>query len=310
LERTNQVINNSALFVGITSWNSELFLGHCIDAIKRTTNPESTRIVVLDNESVDNSRALAERRGVEVISRKCNQAQALSYLFNLSRSEYTLLIHSDVILLSREWLGLCASHLTGNVAMLSPEDIGCGPYTRTWGGGMPESSFMLFRTDLARKARRWFRVQRFKIRWPYRAMDFCGDHITYNVPSMLAEKGLSWKMMNVHTSTKESLPIYVPNFQPKHWSDAWGLYRYGLGNFYSIDGHVTHYHNWFDRTVREGSDAIGESKATYPGDGGVPLAFIKTYTERFLSDFKSGVLVVPEVAQEAARSPASEAVSL
>ena len=142
------------LFVGITSWNSELLLGHCLDAVERTTNPDLTRIVVLDNESVDSPRAIAESRGVEVVTRSCTQPQALNHLFDLSHSNYTLLIHSDVILLSPKWLDLCEAYLTGNVAMVSPEDIGCGPYTRPWGKGMPESSFMLFRTDRARSARR------------------------------------------------------------------------------------------------------------------------------------------------------------
>ena len=283
------------LFVGITAWNSAILLGHCIDAVKRTTNPESTRIVVLDNDSVDNSRRLAESRGVQVINLRCNQAQALNHLFNLSSSEYTLLIHADVILLSEKWVDVCTSYLRGSTAMISPEDIGCGPYTRPWGKGMPESSFMLFRTSLVRAVRPWFWKQRFKIRWPYRAVDFYGEHITYNIPKMLNEQCLSWKMMDVHTSSTLSLPIYKPNFQPKYWQDSLGYYRYGLGNFYSINSHITHYHNWFDRVGTECKDLNEESQATFPKEGGLPLAYVKKYTENFISDLDKGELVIPHI---------------
>ena len=293
--RGDRASRKNRLFVGITSWNSETFIGHCIDAVKRTTSPADTRIVVLDNDSVDNSRHIAGGRNVEVVNLKSNQPQALNYLLNLSNSEFTLLIHADVILLSDKFLDLCASYLQGDVAMISPEDIGCGPYTRPWGKGMPESSFMLFRTSLIKAARRWFRIQRFKIRWPYRAVDFYGEHITYNLPGMLKEKGLTWKMMDVHTSVKEPRPIYTPGFQPKYWDESWGLYRYGLGNFYSIDGQITHYHNWFDRTVTESLDVSEESQATFPKEGGLPLAYVKVYTDIFISDLQSGKLIIPDI---------------
>src|ERR1700740_1854846 len=106
--------SRQTVFVGVTSWNSEAFLGHCIDSVKRTTDPASTRIVVLDNNSTDSSRDIAESRGIEVINRTCNQPQALNILFELSRSNYTLLIHSDVILLSERWLDVCTSYFNGN----------------------------------------------------------------------------------------------------------------------------------------------------------------------------------------------------
>ncbi len=286
--------HKNRLFVGITSWNSVTFLGHCIDAVKQTTSADSTRIVVLDNESTDGSFEMARSRGVEVISRRCNQPQALVRLFNLSRSEFTLLIHSDIIILNRDWLDICAQHLTENVAMISPEDIGCGPYTRPWGKGMPESSFMLFRTASARATRQWYSVQRFKIRWPYRALDFFGEHITYNLPDRLNEHRLEWRMMAVHTSTLEASPIYTPSFKPKYWESEWGYYRYGLGNFYSLDGQITHYHNWFDRISSEGVDIDTQSQATFPKDGGLPLAYVKVYTDNFISDLKSGQIVMPD----------------
>ncbi len=40
------------LFIGITSWNSALFLPHCLEAIRATTAGVATKVVVLDNCSV------------------------------------------------------------------------------------------------------------------------------------------------------------------------------------------------------------------------------------------------------------------
>lgn len=281
--------------MGITSWNSELFLGHCIDAVRRTTDSASTRIVIADNMSTDKSTAIAEERCIDIMKLRCSQAEALNRLFDLSRSEYTLLIHADVILLSKKWLEVCASHLMDNIVMVSPEDIGCGPYTRPWGKDMPESSFLLFRTDAVRAARRKFRKQRFKIKWRYRAVDFYGDHVTYNLPSMLKEHNLTWKMMSVHTSSLERTSLYSPRFKPKYWNDSLGYYRYGLGNFYSIDGHITHYHNWFDRISADSMGLPVDSEETYPKEGGLPMAYVRAYTMRFISDLINGYLDLPVI---------------
>ena len=42
---------SAQLFIGITTWNSELLLPLCLDSLKRTA-PDS-EVVVLDNESID-----------------------------------------------------------------------------------------------------------------------------------------------------------------------------------------------------------------------------------------------------------------
>jgi hypothetical protein len=213
----------------------------------------------------------------------------------MSRSRYTLLIHSDVILLHNDWLDLCAAEISGEVAMVSPEDIGCGPYTRPWGTGMPESSFLFFDTRKAVSARKVFWRQRFKMKLPYRAFDFTGEHITYNVPTALAARGYTWRMMTVHTSVRESEPVYLPNFKPKYWAESLKHLRYGLGNFYSLNGQITHYHNWFDR-VGLGSDVFDPaSKETVPSDGGIPKAYLQICSRRFLDDLTSGALRVPEI---------------
>src|SRR5262245_28092398 len=260
-------------FIGITSWNSEGFLGHCIDQVHRTTRGRA-RVVVLDNVSTDRSAGVARARRAEVIVRKCSQPQALNALLKMSRSRYTLLIHSDVILLHDDWLDFCAAEMLGNVALVAPEDIGCGPYTRPWGKGMPESSFLFFDTRKAMSTRKVFWRQRFKMKLPYRAFDFRGDHITYNVPTALAARGHTWRMMDVHTSSREPEPLYVLNFKPNYWWESLPYLRYGLGNFYSLDGQITHYHNWFDRVDLAAHDLDPKSAETIPPEGGIPTAYL------------------------------------
>jgi len=282
------------LCVGITSWNSALFIGHCIDAIRRTTGHLKPRVVVVDNISTDDSAAIARKQGAEVISVRSSQAIALNTILSKSKARRTLLIHSDVILLSPEWFAVCERHMTDDCALVSPEDIGCGPYTRSWGVGKPESSFLFFDTVKARTARQWYWHQRFKMQLPYRALDLFGEHVTYNVPAALARKGYRWQMMKVHTSTEEREPFYVPPFKPKHWSESWGRLRYGLGNFYSLDGIVTHYHNWFDRAQEENvpigsTETVGRNRK----ESDLPLIFLKLYTDRFLADLRSNAIVIP-----------------
>src|SRR5436305_68546 len=121
------------LFIGMTTWNSAGFLPTSLTALRRHTDERRTRLVVLDNDSDDETVSIARSFGAEVVRRASGQDAALGDLFNFSRSDYTLLVHSDIVLLDSAWFDACAWHLTKDVALVSPEDIGCGPYTRPWG---------------------------------------------------------------------------------------------------------------------------------------------------------------------------------
>lgn len=300
----------SDLFVGVTTWNSEWLLPASLDSLRRTV-PEA-RIVVHDNESKDGTREIARHQGASVEIGRCSQSDALDSLARASDRPLTLLIHADVVLLAQDWLEICRSAMERDgSALVSPEDIGCGPFTRrSHGQGMPESSFLLFATSSFRhlRTRRWYR----RLRVPYfrRRVDFYGDHVTYNLPSRLADAGLRWTPMEVLAAPTETTPIYTPPFSPPHWSEELGLLRYGLGNFYSLSGAITHYHNWYDR---RGKDVDLESTETSePGGMGVPLAYIRTYTERFLSDYRKGAVRTPSVSAagipgEILPAPAKEA---
>src|SRR5207245_1372686 len=109
-----------------------MFLPAALESIRRHTEERNTRLMILDNFSTDATVGIARQFDAEVVRRRSGQASALIDLFNFSRSEFTLLLHADVILLSEQWLDVCARYLAGNIALVSPEDIGCGPYTRPW----------------------------------------------------------------------------------------------------------------------------------------------------------------------------------
>jgi glycosyltransferase involved in cell wall biosynthesis len=279
------------LFVGVTTWDSELFLEHCLRSIHRTTQGLRIRIGVVDNVSSDRSVEIARDMRADVRIEHCSQAIALNRLLSMSGARHTLLIHSDVILLSADWYTKCSGHITGPVALVSPEDIGCGPLTRPYGAGMPESCFMLFDTAKAKLARTATWSRRRGLPWPLLRLDLDNYYVTHDLPRILERRGYSWRAMRVHASPKEREPVYTPPFTPEYWSDDLSYLRYAMGNFYSLDGHITHYHNWFDRVPK---DVHMDSLETTEGNGkGLPLAFLSLGTRRFLEDLEAGRLISP-----------------
>lgn len=279
------------LFVGVTSWESELFFEHCLRSVRSTTAGLRLRIGVVDNGSRDRSVQIARDLGAVVRVERCSQAIALNRLLSMSDARHTLLIHSDVVLLSPRWYAACSSHLAGGVALVSPEDIGCGPLTRPYGAGMPESCFLLFDTEKARRARTFTVIRRRGIPWPRLRLDLDHYYVTHDLPATLGRRGYTWQPMRVHASPREASSVYRPPFTPEYWSDELSHLRYGMGNFYSLDGVITHYHNWFDRVAK---DVPVESRETTEGAGkGLPLAFLSLGTRRFLEDLLAGRLVLP-----------------
>lgn len=288
------------LFVGVTTWNSELFLEHCLRSVHRTTDGLRVRIGVVDNMSTDRSMQIAQDLGVQVHQERCSQAIALNRLLSMSDAPYTLLIHSDVVLLSPAWYPACRRRLAGDAALVSPEDVGCGPLTRPYGAGKPESCFMLFDTAKARRCRTWSWVRRKGLPWPRLHLDLEDYYVTHDLPQTLGQRGYSWHPMRVHASPAEAGAPYRPPFTPEYWSDELGRLRYGMGNFYSLDGEFTHYHNWFDRVPK---DVPLDSLETTEGAGrGLPLAFLSLGTRRFIDDLLASELRLPS-ATEPLREP-------
>jgi len=279
------------LFVGVTTWNSEQFLEHCLRSVQRTTAGVDVRIGAVDNASQDRSVTIARDMGARVHVERCSQAIALNRLLAMSDARHTLLIHSDVILLSGSWYATCIRHLAGNVALVSPEDIGCGPLTRPYGARMPESCFMLFDTAKARRARTFIWTRRRGIPWPRLRLNLDHYYVTHDLPQTLARRGYTWQPMKVHASPTEAAPVYQPPFTPEYWSGELSYLRYGMGNFYSLDGQITHYHNWYDRVPK---DVPADSVETTEGNGkGLPLAYLSLATRRFIGDLEAGEIVLP-----------------
>jgi glycosyltransferase involved in cell wall biosynthesis len=280
------------LFIGVTAWNSELFLQQCLLSIKRTTDGLRSRIGVADNQSKDRSVEIARDMGAVVHVENCSQSIALNRLLAMSRARHTLLIHSDVILIGSDWYPTCSRHLGGSVAFVSPEDIGCGPLTRPYGAGMPESCFMLFDTEKAKRARDLVWIRHRGIPWPSMRLDLEHYYVTHNLPEVIARRGYTWRAMKVHASPRDASDNYQPSFTPQYWSNDLASLRYGMGNFYSLDGRITHYHNWFDRVPK---DIALESKETTEGNGkGMPLAFLSLGTRRFMQDLEKGQVCLPD----------------
>lgn len=287
------MISASQLFIGITTWNSELLLPICLDSLRETAS--DAEVVVLDNQSEDRTQEIARSLKACVLEKRSGQADALAALARMSSKPYTLLIHADVVFVSPDWVQTVIARLTGKNGLVSPEDVGCGPYTRPWGKDKPESSFMCFRTQFLSKltTRRWAR----RLGVPYfrNKVDFFGDHITYGLPGRLADAGLEWCPMGVHVSDRLEQPYYTPDFPLQHWSPQLGHLRYGLGNFYSPDGVVTHYHNWYDRRVDK-TKQFDPHETLEIGGGGVPVAYLKAYTTNFVNDYQKNCVVIPDAA--------------
>jgi len=284
--------NKHDLYIGITTWNSELFLEHCLKSVKETTQDISIAIGVIDNVSTDRSVEIALDYGADVKIEHCSQSIALNRLLSKSTGTNTLLIHSDVVLISPHWYRLCTQHLNNHCCLVSPEDIGCGPMTRPYGANMPESCFLLFDTKNVMKARTIIWRKRKGIPVPEKHLNLEHYYVTHHLPEILSRKNLSWKAMNVHCSPAADKPLYRPTFTPEYWSQELSYLRYGMGNFYSLDGEIIHYHNWYDRVPK---DVPMDSTETTDGNGkGLPLGFLSAGTNRFLKDLEDGNLVLPD----------------
>lgn len=284
-------MKNMDLFVGITTWNSESFIGHCVSSIMKSTADLKCHIVVLDNNSTDKTTEIAAEAGAYVQIQRCAQGDALNTLVSQSDARFTLLVHSDVVILANDWFTECVKELDSKTILVSPEDIGCGPYSRPFGKGMPESSFLFFDTELFKKTHLVNWRKRFGLPLPRRVIDFFGPHITHNLPERLRQNGFGWKAMNVLISPTTESPIYQPAFTPDIWTDELAFLRYGLGNFYSLNGKITHYHNWYDR-IDMNVDASSIKTVGKEGKG-FPAAYIKAYTDNFLKDYSQNNLRLP-----------------
>jgi glycosyltransferase involved in cell wall biosynthesis len=279
------------LLIGITASNDEQWIVPCISSLRRTLQGVLYKIVVLDNCSSDKTPIFAQQHGAEVISHACEQGEALNILLNQSHAEHTLLIHSDIIMLHQGWYDLLKQKLDKRIVLVSPNDIGLGNYLRSYGKGKPESSFMFFAT---RPVKAMGIIHRSHVKkflkhpgvYPLRHFDFYGPHVTHRIPEMLQNKSKSWHALNVLPSRRLPQAWFQYENSKANWDAEWGYYDYGFGNFYSLDGFITHYHNWYSRQLK--------NDATELNPNGVPLAYIRGYSQRFLNDYQNDRVNLPD----------------
>ena len=93
--------------------------------------------------------------------------------------------------------------------------------------------------------------------------------------------------MKVHVSPATVDPVYdVTRVKPGQClDDSLSRLSYGLGNFYSLDGVVTHYHNWYDRILGGHHECKEVS--------GIPIDYITERTRQFLADYENGTINIP-----------------
>jgi GT2 family glycosyltransferase len=74
------LVMTADLFIGVTSWNSQLFLPSCLESIRATTIGLPIQLHVVDNCSNDQSAEIARNYGAAVTVKSCTQRQALNHL--------------------------------------------------------------------------------------------------------------------------------------------------------------------------------------------------------------------------------------
>jgi hypothetical protein len=98
--------------------------------------------------------------------------------------------------------------------------------------------------------------------------------------------------MNVYASNAEPEAFFTPDPDTTLWTEELGHLRYGLGNFYGVDGQITHYHNWYDRVITTKTGPTGTTPPQRPRRE-FPPAFINAYSQRFLADYQAGTVELP-----------------
>jgi len=279
------------LRIGLTTRNDAGVLSLCLDSIARTLDSVSHEVVIVDDRSDDGTPEIARAAGARVEVRALGQADALNYLLATSDTAYTLLLHSDVTLLDADWYPRVRRHIAGGVVLVSPDDCGVGPFLRAaYGAGNPESSFMFWSTAGARRLRRLGPrqlVRAARERLPFiRYVNLYHRHITHYLPAELERNGLRWKQMAVLPSpTGERWFEFDAHAPGVSWDPAWGSLVYGFGNFYALDGQITHFHQWYSRDA-------GSDPTTLNADG-IPVRFLREAAARFEHDYRAGRVQVP-----------------
>ena len=125
----------------IPARNEEKFLADCLESIRNqvtpTQTPESTKVIVVDNESTDRTREIALAHNAIVLStRRSNAATTRNTGANANSAEFVAFLDADCVLPER-WLATCLEHFdSDSVVAVGASQAYSGPNApwieRTW----------------------------------------------------------------------------------------------------------------------------------------------------------------------------------
>lgn len=117
------------LFVSIVTWNSATFLDRTLRAATSASESDRVKIFVIDNASQDNSVAICESNGVEVLKLKSNQGfcggqnEGVKAFLN-SNAKYLCFMNPDVLINGDTWEKIFKSlHKNPSAAAITPKLI-------------------------------------------------------------------------------------------------------------------------------------------------------------------------------------------
>jgi len=107
----------------IPAKNEELYIGKCLDSIKRQDYPGDIEIIVIDNGSSDKTKTIANQFDVKIITKLDGNISCLRNLgAKYSKGDLLVFVDADCILPSN-WLSTALRHLQQSYisAVVSPE---------------------------------------------------------------------------------------------------------------------------------------------------------------------------------------------
>ncbi|MDF2883431.1 MAG: glycosyl transferase family 2 [Clostridiaceae bacterium] len=103
--RNSDEINPVRLSIIIVNYNAEKLLLDCVKSIYNSNNSTSLEVIIVDNDSKDNSRSLitSEYPHVQWVQNKDNVgfAKANNQAMKISKGEYIMLLNNDTVVLDK-----------------------------------------------------------------------------------------------------------------------------------------------------------------------------------------------------------------
>lgn len=118
-------MNQTIVSIIITTKNEEVHISDCLGSLKEQTFPrEKVEIIVVDNNSTDNTKEIASRFNAQVFNKGPERSAQRNFGIFRAKGKYVLYLDADMIL-SKEVILQCVSQCEdrGLVALYVPEMI-------------------------------------------------------------------------------------------------------------------------------------------------------------------------------------------